>query len=86
MTRKTPKIKIIDVRNADEFEAGHAEGSINIPLPEIETRLEEFKNMKEQIVLVCGGGTRHLKAHDLLSLHGISSEAGGGWKEVNKKY
>ena len=73
---------IIDVRRPDEFEKGHARGSINIPLQEMEKRLDEIKKISEPIALVCGGGTRHVKAFELLKANGIKSEKGGGWKEL----
>jgi len=73
---------IIDVRRPDEFEKGHARGSINIPLQEMEKRLDEIKKISEPIVVVCGGGTRHVKAFELLKANGIKSEKGGGWKEL----
>lgn len=79
--RQTPKKIIIDVRRPDEFNEGHAKGSINIPLQEMEERLDEIKNMSEPVVLVCGGGTRHVKAFELLKANGIKSEKGGGWKD-----
>jgi len=84
MMKKSKPLKkiIIDVRRPDEFKKGHAEGSINIPLQEMEERLDEIKNIPEPIVLVCGGGTRHVKAFELLKANGIKSEKGGGWKEV----
>ncbi len=72
---------IIDVRNPDQFASGHAAGSINIPLPELESRISELKKMKAPIVCVCGGGTRNGKAHELLKQHGLDSEAGGSWKK-----
>ena len=82
--RRTSKKIIIDVRRPDEFEAGHVEGSINIPLQEMEERLDEIRNLSEPIVLVCGGGTRHVKAFELLKANKIKSEKGGGWKEVGQ--
>ena len=78
--KKTDGI-IIDVRRPDEFEKGHAKGSINIPLDEMEKRLGEIKKIEEPIVIVCGGGSRHVKAFDLLKVNGIKSEKGGGWKD-----
>lgn len=72
---------IIDVRNKSEFENGHAKGSINIPIDEMEERLQEFRKMKKDIIVVCGGGTRNKKAHDLLGQHGITCTAGGSWKK-----
>jgi len=83
MKKAKSKKTIIDVRRRDEFAKGHAAGSINIPLQEMPERLDEIKKFTSPIVVVCGGGTRHIKAFELLKAHGIESEKGGGWKEVN---
>ena len=80
--RQASKKIVIDVRRPDEFNEGHAKGSINIPLQEMEERLDEIKNMPEPVVVVCGGGTRHVKAFELLKANGIKSEKGGGWREL----
>lgn len=83
MKKSKPLKKIIiDVRRHDEFNKGHAKDSINIPLQEMENRLDEIRNLSEPIVVVCGGGTRHVKAFELLKANGIESEKGGGWKDV----
>jgi len=83
MKRNKPlKKTVIDVRRPDEFSQGHAKGSINIPLQEMPERLDEIKKIKEPIVVVCGGGTRHVKAFELLKANGIKTEKGGGWKDV----
>jgi rhodanese-related sulfurtransferase len=86
MKKNPPKPTIIDVRNADEFEKGHAKNSINIPFQEMEERLDEVKKIKTPIICVCGGGTRNIKASTLLKSHGIEGEAGGSWKKVEEKY
>lgn len=78
-----PEKIIIDVRRPDEFAKNHASGSINIPLQEMPDRLDEIKKIAKPIVVVCGGGTRHVKAFELLKENGIKSEKGGGWKEAN---
>lgn len=80
--KKLSKKLVIDVRRPEEFKKGHANGSINIPFQEMENRLDEIKKINQPIVLVCGGGTRHVKAFDLLKANGIESEKGGGWKDV----
>jgi phage shock protein E len=79
---KSARKTVIDVRRPDEFSKGHAEGSINIPLAEMPDRLDEIKKIKEPIVVVCGGGTRHVKAFELLKANGIETEKGGAWKDV----
>lgn len=86
MSKKISTPQIIDVRDPDQFAKGHAENSINIPLSELEIRLEEIKSIKVPIVVVCGGGTRNKRAHELLTTLGVKSEAGGGWKDANEKY
>ncbi|MEO9023303.1 MAG: rhodanese-like domain-containing protein [Ginsengibacter sp.] len=78
---KPSKNLIIDVRKPEDFEKGHAEGSINIPLTEMEERLEEIREIKEPIILVCGGGTRHVRAFELLKENGITTEKGGSWRD-----
>ena len=75
---------VIDVRRPDEYTKGHAEASINIPLQEMEQRLNEIKKITRPVVVVCGGGSRNVKAFELLKKHGIKSEAGGGWKDIGK--
>lgn len=82
MKRSKSKKIVIDVRRPDEFSEGHAKGSINIPLQEMPERLDEIRKIEEPIVLVCGGGTRHVKAFELLKANGIETEKGGGWKDV----
>ncbi|MEO6905709.1 MAG: rhodanese-like domain-containing protein [Ginsengibacter sp.] len=83
MKRNNPTKKtVIDVRRPDEFAKGHAKKSINIPLNEISERIDEIIKIKEPLVLVCGGGTRHVKAFELLKENGIESEKGGSWKDI----
>jgi phage shock protein E len=82
MEKKPAKKVVIDVRRPDEFVAGHSKESINIPLNEISERLDEIKRIKAPLIVVCGGGTRHVKAFELLKENGIESEKGGSWKRV----
>lgn len=71
---------VIDVRDAKEFEKGHAKNSMNIPLSELENHLNELSKIKDPIVVVCGGGTRNGKAQKFLEENNINSTAGGSWK------
>lgn len=82
MKKNSSKSIVIDVRRPEEFQKGHAKNSINIPLQQMEERIDELKQMKQSIVVVCGGGTRHVKAFELLKSHGIDAEKGGSWKDV----
>jgi len=53
---------IIDVRTPEEFESGHVENSINIPLDKVPDSLERFRNLKGPVVLCCRSGQRSEQA------------------------
>lgn len=73
---------IIDVRTVEEFKAGSAKGSINIPLHQIMQRMDEIKKLKTPLVLCCASGGRSNQAEDFLSLQGIECVNGGSWVDV----
>ncbi len=73
-----PETTIVDVRMPFEFEEEHVEGAINIPLQEIPQRVEEFKNMKQPIVVYCRSGNRSGQAQMFLRQHGIAEIYNGG--------
>jgi rhodanese-related sulfurtransferase len=75
---------IVDVRSSMEFMGGNVSGSVNIPLQEIPSRLDEFKAMNNPI-LCCASGNRSGQAVNFLKANGIECENGGGWMEVNYK-
>lgn len=74
---------IVDVRTPDEFRGGHVVGSINIPLGEVQERLEELRNLKMPLLLCCVSGNRSGQAQHFLSQKGIDCYNGGSWLEVN---
>ena len=49
---KKENVTIIDVRTEEEFSEGHLENSINIPLHEVQDRVEELRLM-QPMVLCC---------------------------------
>lgn len=75
---------IIDVRSPMEFMGGNIAGSINIPLQEIPSKLEEIRQMNNP-VLCCASGNRSGQAVNFLKANGIECENGGGWMELNYK-
>ncbi|MGZ3862522.1 MAG: rhodanese-like domain-containing protein [Bacteroidia bacterium] len=79
---KSGEITVVDVRSTGEFSGGHVAGSINIPLQEIPSRLEEFNQMKH-VILCCASGNRSGQATSFLKQKGISCENGGSWLDVN---
>lgn len=74
---------IVDVRTPGEFMGGHVAGSINIPLQEIQARLEELKALPQPIVLCCASGNRSGQATSFLKSQGINCTNGGSWLDVN---
>lgn len=74
---------IVDVRTTEEFKSGNAEGSINIPLQEIERRMDEIKNLKQPLVLCCASGGRSGQATQYLTQQGIECYNAGSWLDVN---
>jgi len=63
---------LIDVRQPEEFAAGHIEGAINLPLPQLRSRLGELPHNRE-IWLNCGVGQRSYYALRILLQHGFKA-------------
>jgi rhodanese-related sulfurtransferase len=81
---KSGEASIIDVRTPAEFMGGHVAGSVNIPLQELPSKLEEFRSMKKPIVLCCASGNRSGQAAYLLQQQGVEEcYNGGSWLDVN---
>lgn len=74
---------IVDVRTYEEFCGGSVADSINIPLNEIPSKIEELKSLKAPLILCCASGGRSGQAHHYLSQLGIECYNGGSWLEVN---
>lgn len=60
---------LVDVRSAAEFASGHAPGTVNIPLPELGSRLSEIPKTAP-VVLCCASGTRSGMAKMVLKKNG----------------
>ncbi len=77
------KQTIVDVRTPGEFMGGHVAGSINIPLQEIQQRIDEIKALPQPIILCCASGNRSGQATSFLKSLGIDCSNGGSWLDVN---
>jgi phage shock protein E len=71
---------IVDVRTNQEFYEGHAAGSENIPLSDIQARLEELRG--KTVILVCRSGARASQALQFLLSNGIKAYNAGAWQNV----
>ena len=73
---------VLDVRNPDEYEAGHVRGAVLIPLGELGARQDEIPD-GDPVYVICAGGGRSLQAARAMVGAGYSavSVAGGtkGW-------
>ena len=77
-----PEASIVDVRTPGEFNEGHLEGTVNIPLDQVEERLDEFKKFSTPLILCCRSGMRS-RATEFLKAQGLSdAHNGGGWTDV----
>ena len=75
---------IVDVRTPGEYMSGNVAGSINIPLNEVPSRVDEFKGLSRPIIVCCLSGGRSGQAAAFLSANGVDEVYnGGGWMEVN---
>ncbi len=76
--------QIVDVRTPMEFQMGNVEGSVNIPLNEVPTRLDEIKAIEGPILLCCQSGARSGQATAYLSNEGVECYNAGSWLDVNR--
>ncbi len=60
---------LVDVRTSGEFESGHAEGAINIPVDDLSSRVSEIPREKV-VVVYCASGMRSARAAAALSRAG----------------
>ena len=75
---------LVDVRTEEEFQDGHVEASVNIPLDQVAERIEEFEG-KTAIIVFCrsGGRSSSSSAKAILAQAGITNVTNGGtWQDV----
>ncbi len=73
-----PATSILDVRTVMEFEMEHINGAKNIPVNEIQFRLDEIKKLSQPIVVYCLSGGRSAMAASILKQAGINEVYNGG--------
>jgi len=78
--------QMIDVRSPAEYNAGHIDGAINMPIEELRERIAELDSDKE-VWLVCEVGQRAYYALRLLLQSGYKAKIlSGGMKTYHAKY
>jgi glyoxylase-like metal-dependent hydrolase (beta-lactamase superfamily II)/rhodanese-related sulfurtransferase len=86
---RPPDAMILDVREPDEFAAGHVPGAVNLPQADLATRLDQIPRNRP-VFVICQAGLRSLKAAQFLSERGFShvvSVKGGtqAWRAAGKE-
>jgi len=84
------KAFFLDVREVVEWDAGHVPDTTNIPLSELENRLNELPT-DQDIVVICRSGNRSAEGRDILldaGFKNVTSMAGGvsDWKDAGYPY
>ena len=84
--RQNPGVYLLDVREPDEYAAGHIPGITLIPMGEVGARLAELPRDKE-IIVTCRTGNRSSQVADLLREQGftnVHNMTGGivAWEEA----
>ena len=64
--------RLVDVRTASEFADGHIEGAVNIPVQDLERRVEELEDRSDAVVVYCRSGRRSAQAKKILESAGFA--------------
>ena len=75
---------VVDVRSPAEFQSGHVEGAVNIPLGQLMARLSEIDKGKA-VVVCCRSGARSGSARKMLQSKGYEHVFDlGPWQNWNR--
>ena len=62
--------RLLDVRTPEEFAGGHVEGARNVPIDDLEKRLDEAGPKDQPVVVYCSAGGRSARAAKILRANG----------------
>jgi len=62
--------KLVDVRDKSEFDAGHLEGAVNVPLTEL-APLFDNPDQAQTYIFICESGVRSLQAANFARIAGL---------------
>lgn len=69
----TGEYLLLDVRTQEEYDQGHIDGSVLIPVSDLQERIDEISQYKDQKVLVyCRSGNRSVTASYMLIDNGFT--------------
>lgn len=77
---------LVDVRNPDEYEAGHVPGAVSVPLSTVPDNVDRFTG--DPTYVICKVGGRSMSACAYLADHGVNvvNVTGGtdGWVDSGR--
>ncbi|WP_407557371.1 rhodanese-like domain-containing protein [Winogradskyella sp. 4-2091] len=76
---------ILDVRTKSEYNGGHIENAIHIPVQELANRINEIKKLNKPVIAHCASGMRSANAANILKSNGIDAINGGGLSSLQRK-
>lgn len=77
---------ILDVRSKAEFQSGHINGSINIPVDTLRNNIHKLKNKNQTVITCCASGMRSAAAKNILMANGFKNVYNGGsWSSLMRK-
>lgn len=72
--KNNPKAILVDVRSKQEYNEGHLDGAINIPLYDLEKQIEKLPPDKQcAVILYCRSGHRSRQAKEKLEKLGYEN-------------
>lgn len=73
---------VLDVREQDEYDAGHAPRAVHMPLSEVPARIGELPEVDGDLPIVCRSGNRSGRATEYLAALGFDvTNVAGGMKQ-----
>lgn len=74
---------IIDVRTQGEYAGSRIEGSVNVPLNALDSKVSKLKKLNKPMVICCESGARSAGATSMLKSKGFTEVVNGGsWRSV----
>ncbi|MGL6104523.1 rhodanese-like domain-containing protein [Romboutsia sp.] len=73
MIKENKALLILDVRTVDEFRSGHIPNAKNIPVQELNSKVNTLEVYKDkEIVVYCASGGRSASAANILAKNGFN--------------
>jgi rhodanese-related sulfurtransferase len=65
-------VRVIDVRETDEYVSGHVPGAVHVALGTVPDHVDEFR-AEVPVYVICRSGARSMRACEVLAQHGVTA-------------